>query len=39
MAKYKAYIDAIAANIKKHPNTKVALVIGKPCRHMLPFQS
>ena len=29
VAKYKAYIDSIAANIKKHPNTKVALVIGK----------
>ncbi|KAI7483769.1 putative 1,4-beta-D-glucan cellobiohydrolase [Hortaea werneckii] len=27
VAKYKAYIDSIAANIKKHPNTKVALVI------------
>jgi len=26
-AKYKAYIDSIAAIIKKHPNTKIALVI------------
>jgi len=27
VAKYKAYVDSIAAIIKKHPNTKIALTI------------
>jgi len=30
LTKYKAYIDAIAAILKKYPETPVSLVIGKP---------
>lgn len=32
--KYKAYIDSIAAILKKYPDVPVSLVIGKPSKHL-----
>lgn len=31
--KYRAYIDAIAAIIKKYPDVPISLVIGKPAKY------
>jgi cellulose 1,4-beta-cellobiosidase len=30
LTKYKAYIDSIAAIVKKHTKTEIALIIGEP---------